>query len=192
MITRRTLAGALIVSLGLAAPAGARADATADARKAIQAAYTKRDAAEARKDMEGSMSSMAPDFVFISKEGQKGDMALLKRRMAPAFAMMQSVKSRSQVQSVSVKGKEATASVKSHMEMLILNPQTQVPQKIVVDATSVDLWTKTASGWLQKRMVAKSESGTLDGKSITSQLNLSGAKRKSGPTVNPKNTKKAG
>src|SRR5881275_2824467 len=97
MITHRAIAAALIVTLGFTGQAGARADAASDARKTIQAVYVKRDVAEQKKDLDGSLSALAPDFVFVAKDGQKGDAKLLKRRMTPLITLMQQVKSKSEI-----------------------------------------------------------------------------------------------
>jgi hypothetical protein len=151
---------------------GARADSPAAVRKTLDQVYKRRDTAAEKKDVKGALSSLAPDFVFVSKDGQKGDVKLLKRRLTPLFALMQNVKSKSEIQKLTLKGNAATATVRQHLEMLILNQQTQQPQRFVADATSDDLWTKTGAGWLQKRMTTTRETAMLDGKSVDQQLNL--------------------
>jgi hypothetical protein len=178
---------AILILLGLGAGIGANADEAADARKAIASLYAKRDAAEQKKDLEGSFSALSPNFVFITKDGQKGDAKLLKRRISPIFAMMQNVKAKSQIQKFSVKGKNATVVVKQHIEMLIVNTQTQMPQKFAADETSEDLWSKTASGWLQTRMKTITETASLDGKTINERVNLAdGTIKKPGETKKSK------
>lgn len=169
----RTLIVGLMVVFGFALQISAYADVSADARKTIQGLYDKRDSAAQKKDIQGTLAALSPDFVFVAKDGQKGDAKLLKRRLTPLFTLMQSVKSKSGIQKFALKGKEATATVKQHLEMLVVNPQTQVPQKFVADATSEDIWTKTGSGWLQKRMTTRAEKAVLDGKSVEDQLNIS-------------------
>src|SRR5258708_7164158 len=191
MVIRRLLAAAWILAPGCTVLA-AHADTATDARKTIQAVYTKRDAAEQKKDIDGSLSALAPDFVFVAKDGQKGDAKLLKRRLTPLISLMQSVKSKSEITRFALKGKNVTATVKSHIEMLVLNPQTQVPQKLVADGTSEDLWIKTGSGWLQKRMTTKTEKAVLDGKSIDDQLKLSDKPGKPGGSPKNKSPKKTG
>jgi hypothetical protein len=161
-------------AFALALHGSARADSAADVKKNLQQIYNKRDAAREKKDIQGSLSALAPNFVFVAKDGQKGDIKLLKRRLTPLFTFMQSVKSKSDIQKLALKGKEATATVKQHLDMLVVDPQTQQPRKFSLDATSEDLWTKTASGWLQKRLTTKSETAILDGKSVADQLKLNG------------------
>jgi hypothetical protein len=165
----------------------AHADAASDARKTITALYMKRDAAEQKKDIQGSLSALAPNFVFITKDGQKGDAKLLKRRISPVFALMQNVKAKSQIQKFAVKGKNATLTVKQHIEMLIVNTQSQAPQKFAADETSEDLWTRGASGWLQTRMKTITETAALDGKTVTERVNLAdGTIKKPGGTKKSK------
>ena len=185
MVIRRILAVTAILALGCLVRAGARADASADAKKTIAAIYAKRDAAEQKKDIDGSMSAVTPDFVYVTKDGQKGDAATLKRQMTPLVSFMQSIKSKSAITKFVLKGKEAVATVKSHLEMLVMNPQTQAPQKVIADGLSEDLWTKTGKGWLQKKMVTKSQTATVDGKAIDTQVKLNGKSAK--PAAAPKN-----
>lgn len=187
--TRRNSAATIILALACIMPAVARADAASDARKAIQAVYAKRDAAEQKKDIDGSLSALTPDFVFVAKDGQKGDAKLLKRRLTPLVTLMQSVKSKSEITKFALKGKQATATVKAHLEMLVVDPQTQVPQKLVADATSEDLWTKTTAGWLQKKMTTRTETATLDGKSVEDQIKLNGNSAKPGGATKKKSGK---
>src|SRR5690349_15431189 len=115
----------MIVFIVLATQAVVYADTTADAKKSLQGLYSKRDAAAEKKDVSASLSTLAPDFVYVSLDGQKGDAKLLKRRLTPLFSMVQSVKSKSAVQKLALKGNVATATVKQHLEMLVLDPQTQ-------------------------------------------------------------------
>lgn len=192
MIIQRVAAAALLFVFGVSVQIGARADAAADARKSIQAIYVKRDAAEHKKDINGSLISLAPNFVYVTKDGQKGDAGLLKRQVAPVIQFMQSVNAKSEITKFTIKGKEATAIVKSHLEMLVLDPQTQAPQKIVGDVTSEDLWTKTGSGWLQKKMTTKSQTAALNGKSIDAKIDLKGQPAKSGGSTKTKSAKKNG
>jgi hypothetical protein len=173
MLLRPTLRAALIALLALPFAAQAFADAAADTKKEIQKLYMKRDAAAQKKDVNGALSAYSPDFVYIAKDGQKGGLKVLKKKLIPLFALMQSVKATTAVQSFALKGKDATATVKEHLEMLVVNPNTQVPQKFVADAVSEDLWTKTGQGWLQKRSKTKTEKASLDGKSIDDKLDLS-------------------
>jgi hypothetical protein len=174
MLVRCLRVTASIGALALVLVVSARADSTADVQKNLQQIYNKRDAAREKKDIQGSLSALTPNFVFVSTDGQKGDAKLLKQKLSPLFAFMQSVKSKSDIQKLALKGKEATATVKQHLDMLVVDPQTQQPRKFSLDATSEDLWTKTPSGWLQKRLTTKTEKAMLDGKSIADQLKLNG------------------
>ena len=180
MLARTAAAIAVTITIALNLHAPAAAQSAAAARNAIQQAYNKRDVAAGKKDIQGSLSTVAPDFVFVTKDGQKGDVKLLKRRLTPLFSLMQSVKSHTEIQKLTVKGSTATAIVKQHLEMLVVNPQTQIPQKFIADATSEDIWSKAGAGWLQKRMTNKSETATLDGKSVDEQLKLGAGKSGAG------------
>src|SRR5690242_19314984 len=131
MLLRPCLRAAFIMIPALLFVSVVRAETSSDAKKAIQSAYVKRDAAAQKKDINGALTAYSPDFVYIAKDGQKGDLKVLKKKLIPLFALMQSVKATTAVQSFAMKGKDATATVKEHLEMLVVNPNTQVPQKFI-------------------------------------------------------------
>ena len=191
MLVRYIAVLAMMPAFGIVIHGPAQADAATDVKKTLQTIYNKRDVATQKKDVSGSLSTLAPDFVYVAKDGQKGDVKLLKRRLTPLFALMLEVKAKSDVQKLTVKGKQATATVKQHLEMLVVNPQTQQPQRFIANATSEDLWTKTGSGWLQKRMTTKTETAALDGRAINERIKLDD-KPASGHTADKKKNSRPG
>ncbi len=173
MWPRNLWIAAVVVATGFGLATNAEAESAAGVKRLVQAAYARRDSAAQNKDLNGSLATVTPDFVFISRDGQKGDSKLLKRRLTPLFAMVQSLKAKSELLKFAVRRGQADATVKQHLEMYVINPQTQTPQKYVVDAISEDLWIRTRSGWFQKRMTAKAESATMNGKRIDDRMQLS-------------------
>jgi hypothetical protein len=170
----------LAASFMAAVQPAARSDASSDVKKALQTVYAKRDSAIEKKDIQGSLSMIAPDFIFVAKDGQKGDARVVKQRLTPLLALVQSVKSRSLIQRFVLKGKQATVLLKQHLEMMLVNPETQAPQKFAADATSEDLWVKSGSRWLQRRRTTKSEMAVLAGRKIDDRINLGGKRRPNG------------
>src|SRR5262245_27892941 len=92
----------LCILIGLAAPI--RADATADARKAIQAAYTSMDAAIGRKDANAVLANYAPTYVHIGKGGKKQNLDYYRRLLPQMLTLAQTIKSKSIVQKIALKG----------------------------------------------------------------------------------------
>lgn len=163
---------AVIASAMLLQVLQARADSSAVARKAIEAQYAKRSSAASKKDLKGMMSSCTPDFVYVTQKGEKGDVNLLKRRLSTLFAVAQTVKASSTIQTFSLHGKEASLKMKTHIVSEFMNPDTQQPAKLIADDSSEDTWIKTAKGWFIKREKSLSDKITVNGKSVKSGLQL--------------------
>lgn len=129
-----------------------KADATADARKVIQANYNKADSAMARKDVNTVIAMYTPDAVSVSKEGKEASLADLKTSFGQLLPMAKSIKSTTTIEKLVLKGKEAFATIKEHAEILLSNPKKPSgSDKYVADATGEDTWVQTAKGWLIKK-----------------------------------------
>ena len=90
-----------------------------------------------------------------------------------SIALAQKVKASTLRQAFALKGKEATTTVKTHVESIFINPNNQMPSKLVVDDTSQDVWVKSDKGWLQKRKKSLSDFMTVDGKPVNTRIDLS-------------------
>jgi hypothetical protein len=170
MLLRRFAVLAMVLIPCLLSAGGVNADAVTEARKAVQSIYDKRNAAVAAKDLKGILSNCTPDFVYIAKDGQKGGLSVLKKRLLPLLSLAQKPKVTTTRQKFTLKGKEVTTVVKTHIESLFFSPTSQTPSKMVVDDTSEDVWIQSEKGWLQKRKKSLSDVMTIDGKPV--QLNL--------------------
>ena len=155
-------AGLLLVGGGL--PSSARADATSDARRALQTLYDKTNVAAAKKDLNGVLAYMAPDFVATGEKGEKRTVADLRAQLSQIFPLLQSWRGGSRIQQVTIKGNAATVLVKENVRMVMVNPQTR--QKAVLDSmgTSRDVWVKQGSGWRMKQSQTLSSKALLNGK----------------------------
>lgn len=165
MRMRRNLTAFVLASACLALVHGAMADATADAKKAIQAAYNAGNAATGKKDMNKMFANDSPDFVAV-RNGQTITLAQAKAAVKQFFPAVKSIKDVSVVQKIKLKGNEATVTVKEHGDMVMANPQTKKTMKISVDSVSEDVWTKSGGAWLRKRSKSISEHVTSDGKPV--------------------------
>lgn len=166
MLNRRfTSASLALCTLIAIAPAAIRADATSDAKAAIQAAYNNETAAMIKKDVKGIVAVYASDYVEIEKDGKKSTLAELKQQMQQLFPSLRNVKATQSVSKVTLKGSQATVLSRQHLEATFINPQTKKNQSLVATANLEDLWVKSGkSTWLKKQSKVLTENQTLDGK----------------------------
>ena len=148
----------------LMGPAAAWADAASDARKQIQQAYDRANAAAARRDASVALAQLAPDYVFTNVQGQTHTAAQMRQAIPRLLAAMKSIKAATKITNFTLKGKEADVVIKEHVEMSVHNPRTGKLTKIVVDETSRTLWVKTSASWKKKRSRALTTKATVDGK----------------------------
>ena len=150
----------------------ALADQVSDAQKAVQAVYDKRNAAATARDPKGVLVDCTPDFVYITKEGQKGNLGVLKKRLIPLMSMAQNLKVTTARQTFTLKGREATSTVKTHLECTFVGLDPQKPSKLILDDTSEDVWIKTSKGWMQRRKKSIFDVTKLDGKVVNTTIDL--------------------
>jgi ketosteroid isomerase-like protein len=152
--------------LTCAASGVAQADATSDARKAIQAIYNKIDGAVARRDFKGAFASHAPDYYYIDAKGRKLTLAQLRRVTPRILDAMRTYKSKTTLQKLTLKGNTASVVSRDHTEATFVNPQTQKNARVVVDSVLHETWIKSKQGWLRKSARNVSSRQQLDGRVI--------------------------
>ena len=168
MLNRRSTSASLaLCTLLSVAPVAIRADAASDAKAAIQAVYNKETAAVNKKDVKGSLAIYAPDYVEIGLSGKKRSLAETKKQMQSLFEGQEKIKLKQTITKVTLAGNQATVLVKQHLEMTIVEPQTQTKLISTSDARVEDIWVKSGkSGWLKKQSKTLSEKATVDGKPV--------------------------
>jgi ketosteroid isomerase-like protein len=150
-----------------ALPYCARADATADARKAIQTLYDRESAAAEKKDAKGTTGQITPDYIGIGKGGSRSDAAQLRQDVQMLLSMFKTLKVSQTVQSLTLKGNQAVVTMKAHIVGLIGDPSSQKTHQMVVDSVSEDTWVRSgARGWLLRRSKTISERSLADGKPL--------------------------
>jgi ketosteroid isomerase-like protein len=162
----RTLRTATLLFALIPLAASAHADTTADARKAVQTAYSRESAAVMKKDIKSMFAAYAPDFVQTSPQGQAMTMAQIKQMAPQLMAMAKNIKDKIVIEKFSVKGSHATATVDRRTELTMLNPQTHQPAKIVLTAKSEDTWLKNGKGWTLKKSKEFADAQTVNGKPV--------------------------
>lgn len=155
-------AAALLLSAG---PATVRADATSDARRALQALYDNTNTAAAKKNLNGVLAYMTPDFVATDRKGNKRTAAQLRSELMQIFPLLQSWRGTSRIQRITLKGGAlATVVVKENARMVMTNPLTKQTSVVDSTGTSRDIWVKQGGGWRMKQSQTLSNKATLNGK----------------------------
>lgn len=145
-----------------------RADATADARRAIQAAYDKMDKAVARENLDGIFAFYSPDFQQTSEEGIKTRLPQLKRGFREFFAHNQCVNIKSTIYKFSLKNTTATVINHARNSWIFTNRRTKQRSNVVHNIVVKETWVKSGQIWLMKSRKSLSHKMTIDGKPIKS------------------------
>lgn len=152
--------------IALAFGASAFADATSDARKAIQANYNADSAAAKRKDVNGLFAHTANDYVSTDTRGKKLTLADAKKGVPALFKAVKELDSVSKIKSIQLKGNTASVTVNESVTMKIVHPQSGFLTTLQVEETNADVWVKTAKGWMKKSSKTLKEKHMQDGQPI--------------------------
>lgn len=157
MITMRSFAVIATLVCACAWPA-ARAGAnpaappTLGARAAIQAAYDRQDAASVRKDAAGIAATYAPGFKEVDQRTGEEQNEAQALDLGFTFAMCRPVSAQTIILNITVQGRTAVVTRKSHGVLLMMGASKAQTTRLVGDTLSVDTWVNSGTGWLQKRM----------------------------------------
>lgn len=163
----RYLALPAVVLLFAGSAPSLRADSSADARKAIAAAYAKMNAAAAKKDADGIFALHTEDYTETDVKGKKHTIAELKQQLPQIFRLAKSIKANTVIDSFSLKGSKAVVVNHDHSQIVLQNPQNpEQTATLVVDSKSEDTWVKGPKGWQQKLSKSLSAHQTLNGKEM--------------------------
>lgn len=143
-----------IAGIESALPVPSKADATSEARKAIQAAYNRREAAYKRKDLRAYLSTFTPDYRVLSKSGTVYDYALVRQQFERAVARNSDIQSRqtsTNILKLTLRGKAADVTLKVHQAMRGKYRLSQSPYQATEDSLFEAIWIKTPRGWQEGR-----------------------------------------
>ena len=162
----RGSAAAGVAAVLLALSVRARSDAASDAKKWIQAAYNRENAAAIRRDVDGVLADTAPDYVSVSPRGGSTPLRLIKPRLRPLLEAMRVKRATTRVTKVVLKGPEAHVATTEHVVAVLANPETQRPANLVIDSTTESVWVRGGKGWLKKRSRSHDVRRSMDGKPL--------------------------
>jgi hypothetical protein len=146
------------------APSVVRADAAADARKAIVAAYAKQSAAIPKGDFKSFEDTHTPDFYEVDKSGRKQELKRIVQAMSGIMSFVKNLKRSVSIQSVTVKGANATVAATEKVDAQIPNPQTNKTSNMHAERTISDTWISKNGKWLRKESKTLTEKQSMDGK----------------------------
>ncbi len=174
MLNRRTALVLPAAALWIVPAFAAHADATQDARKAIQQAYDLGNAAMVRKDKAGVLKYYAPNWTAAGANGQTMTLAQFKSNLDGLLTRMYNVKATSKITKIRLKGNQAEVTVNDYMQASVqASPRPQsgagAPGKptvmtVVLTDMGNDTWVKSGKGWLRLRSHVVSSHRTLNGK----------------------------
>jgi len=155
------------LALGASSVSAVKADTAAQARKAIQAAYDREDAAFDRKDIKGALVNCAPDFQFIAPGGMRGGLADARQSLTTQFGRNSSFVARTTLQKLTLQGSKVIVTVKEYQVRTVVPraPHAHM-HKIVMVSIDQDTWVKHGNRWLREMTRVLSQKQTLDGKPI--------------------------
>lgn len=167
MMSRPARIAALVGCLfSFLAPAALRADATADARRAIQAVYAQMNAALARKDLAASFRHLTDDHVSIDEHGNRKSAEDLRRELQQLLPVVRSYQGRSVIQKITVQGNRATVVVQESGRMVVRDPSTDRQAIMAGNNTSRELWVKQKGRWMLKTSNLLKRTMTVNGKRL--------------------------
>jgi len=153
----------LFVVLALAAGQIGRADATADARKAIQGEYRKLNTAFQKRDLDAFVKGCTPDCKIKSQQGTF-TIDQWRRMTQPILQTLENVKYSVRIEKVTLKGKDAVVMNTQTLDATLTSPQDNKKHRLHSVEKTKDIWRKTATGWRLRFSETISHRTTLDGK----------------------------
>jgi ketosteroid isomerase-like protein len=153
-----------LITVVLSCSAIALADAVTDAQKAIQAQYTRLNAATMKRDTAGIFAIYSADFVGVDVKGKKHSIADLRQQTQILFNQARIITGTSKVQSVTLKGATALVRVAEHSKLIGTDPQTRTDATIVMDTTCDDVWVFVNRNWILTKSKTRTAKSSLNGR----------------------------
>ena len=132
---------------------GVRADKTQDARKAIQAAYDRNNAAMVRRDVSGVLATYAPGYTSIDQNGQETARSGEEERQhwVESLTPPSKVKSKTRIVDLKLQDGGAVVTTESHEDITYVSRKTKSVQRLNIIESARDFWVKSQNRWLWKR-----------------------------------------
>lgn len=142
-------------------PAAAQPNAAPIARREIQAAYNKIDAALARKDIDTALDYDADDCEFYNRKGHLMEAGGGRQELEDLAEKVDTIQETTKILSFTGTSTEATVTVKTHTVAGASNRINGRAAKGIFDEVARDYWVKTDDGWRRKRSRVLQSRGAL-------------------------------
>jgi ketosteroid isomerase-like protein len=146
--TKNTLSSLAILSVAIATLQPAYAENKAALLPIIQGNYNQINAAFIRKDVKGATAYFTPDYVSINKKGEKQNLEEFRSHYNTILNRfnIKLTSNKASIKDISIDASGINVAIGQHTEGTMIGGN-----KIVIDQSSKDLWTKTAQGWRLKQ-----------------------------------------
>jgi ketosteroid isomerase-like protein len=160
--TKNTLCSLGLISVAIATLQPAYAENKAALLPIIQGNYNQINAAFIRKDVKGATAYFTPDYVSINKKGEKQNLEEFRSHYNTILNRfnIKLTSNKASIKDISVDASGGiNVSLGQHTEGTMIGGN-----KIVIDQSSKDLWTKTAQGWRLKQSKILTSQTKFNGK----------------------------
>jgi ketosteroid isomerase-like protein len=158
---KNTLCSLALFSVAIATLQPAYAESKAALLPIIQGNYNQINAAFIRKDVKGATAYFTPDYVSINKKGEKQNLKEFRSHYDTILNRfnIKLTSNKASIKDISIDASGINVSLGQHTEGTMIGGN-----KIVIDQSSKDLWTKTAQGWRLKQSKILTSQTKFNGK----------------------------
>lgn len=136
------------------------------AEQQIRAEYDKTVWYTKRKNVDGLLRQMTPDFLYKTKDGQILNKQMVEMLMRQQYERIRSVDKRTTtIKKMEIKGDTAHVTTSELMAVTALDAQGKT-RKVTSRSTTRDTWVKTPQGWKVKMTEVLNEETFIDGKRL--------------------------
>jgi ketosteroid isomerase-like protein len=158
---KNTLSSLALFSVAVATLQPAYAESKAALLPVIQGNYNQINAAFIRKDVKGATAYFTPDYVSINKKGEKQNLEEFRSHYNTILNRfnIKLTSNKASIKDISIDASGISVSLGQHTEGTMIGGN-----KIVIDQSSKDLWTKTPQGWRLKQSKILTSQTKFNGK----------------------------
>jgi ketosteroid isomerase-like protein len=161
--TKDAILSAILMSVTIAITQPGYAGVNAKIQPIIQTNYDRINAAFLRKDIQGATALFAPDYVSISPEGEKKNLAEFREHYNNLFTRfnIKLTSNKTTIKNIDVNSTGVDVAIEQKTEGTVAGFN-----KIVINQTSRNLWQKTPQGWRLKESKILTNKTTFNGKTF--------------------------
>jgi ketosteroid isomerase-like protein len=161
--TKDAILSAILMSVTIATIQPGHAGINAKIQPIIQTSYDRINAAFLRKDIQGATALFAPDYVSISPEGEKKNLAEFREHYNNLFTRfnIKLTSNKTTIKNIDVNSTGADVAIEQKTEGTVAGFN-----KIVISQTSRNLWQKTPQGWRLKESKILTNQTTFNGQTF--------------------------